>query len=67
MLAGAVSSGAVIRAAEVLGADLAYLGTRFIATREADAPDEYKQLLVSQTSADLAYTVATWPALQPTG
>lgn len=56
VMAGAVSSGAVIRAAEVLGADLAYLGTRFIATRESDAPDEYKQLLVSQTSTDLVYT-----------
>ena len=56
VMAGAVSTGAVIRAAEVLGADLAYLGTRFIATREADAPDEYKELLVSQTSTDLAYT-----------
>jgi nitronate monooxygenase len=55
-MAGAVSTGAVIRAAEVLGADLAYLGTRFIATREADAPDDYKALLVSQTSTDLAYT-----------
>jgi nitronate monooxygenase len=56
VMAGAVSCGAVIRAAEVLGADLAYLGTRFIATQEADAPDEYKQLLVSQTSTDLVYT-----------
>jgi nitronate monooxygenase len=56
VMAGAVSSGAVIRAAEVLGADLAYLGTRFIATQEADAPDAYKSLLVSQTSADLVYT-----------
>jgi nitronate monooxygenase len=56
VLAGAVSSGAVIRAAEVLGADLAYLGTRFIATRESDAPEEYKELLVSQTSSDLMYT-----------
>jgi nitronate monooxygenase len=56
VMAGAVSTGAVIRAAEVLGADLAYLGTRFIATQEADAPDEYKQLLVSQTSTDLVYT-----------
>jgi nitronate monooxygenase len=56
VMAGAVSTGAVIRAAELLGADLAYLGTRFIATQEADAPDEYKALLVSQTSTDLAYT-----------
>jgi nitronate monooxygenase len=56
VLAGAVSTGAVVRAAEVLGADLAYLGTRFIATQESDAPPAYKALLVSQTSADLAYT-----------
>ena len=34
VMAGAVSNGAIIRAAEILGADLAYLGTRFIATRE---------------------------------
>jgi len=56
VLAGAVSDGATIRAAEVLGADLVYLGTRFIATAEADAPAAYKDLLVSQTSSDLSYT-----------
>ncbi|HEV2530433.1 nitronate monooxygenase [Phenylobacterium sp.] len=56
VLAGAVSTGAAIRAAEVLGADLAYLGTRFIATRESDAPEAYKELLVSQGSAGLMYT-----------
>jgi nitronate monooxygenase len=56
VMAGAVSTGAVIRAAEVLGADLAYLGTRFIATQESDAPEEYKQLLVSESSTDLMYT-----------
>ncbi len=56
IMAGAVSTGAVVRAAEVLGADLAYMGTRFIATRESDAPDAYKALLISETSADLTYT-----------
>jgi len=56
VMAGAVSSGAVVRAAEILGADLAYMGTRFIATQESDAPEAYKALLVSQTSADLLYT-----------
>jgi nitronate monooxygenase len=56
ILAGAVSTGAVVRAAEILGADLAYMGTRFIATQEADAPAAYKDLLVSQTSSDLIYT-----------
>jgi nitronate monooxygenase len=56
VLAGAVSTGAVIRAAELLGADLAYLGTRFIATRESNAPQAYKDLLVSQKSDGLIYT-----------
>jgi nitronate monooxygenase len=58
VLAGAVSNGAAIRAAEMLGADLAYLGTRFIATQESVAPPAYKQLLLSQSSADLRYTAA---------
>jgi nitronate monooxygenase len=56
VLAGAVSNGAAVRAAEVLGADLAYLGTRFIATRESSASDEYKSLLLSGSSSDLMYT-----------
>ena len=56
VMAGAVSTGAVIRAAEVLGADLAYLGTRFIATKESEVPEEYKALLVSETSTGLIYT-----------
>ena len=56
VMAGAVSDGATIRAAEILGADLAYLGTRFIATQESDAPQAYKEMLVSATSADLVYT-----------
>jgi nitronate monooxygenase len=42
VLAGAVSTGAVVRAAEILGAGLAYMGTRFIATQESDAPEAYK-------------------------
>lgn len=56
VMAGAVSSGAAIRAAEILGADLAYLGTRFIATQESGATQEYKDLLVSQGIDGLMYT-----------
>jgi nitronate monooxygenase len=56
VLAGAVSNGATIRAAEILGADLVYMGTRFIATREAAAPDEYKAMIVDGTAADVIYT-----------
>jgi nitronate monooxygenase len=58
VLAGAVSNGAIIRAAEVLGADLSYLGTRFIATHESGAPDAYKAMLVAGESADVMYTNA---------
>ncbi|BBZ70656.1 MULTISPECIES: NAD(P)H-dependent flavin oxidoreductase [Mycobacterium] len=56
VMAGAVSNGAVIRAAEILGADLSYLGTRFIATRESMAADEYKAMILRASSTDLLYT-----------
>jgi nitronate monooxygenase len=56
VMAGAVSTGAVIRAAEVLGADLAYVGTRMIATRESAAPDAYKTMLVQGGVTDVIYT-----------
>lgn len=56
VMAGAVTTGAAIRAAEILGADLSYLGTRFIATQEALGPPEYKNWLVSETSDQLVYT-----------
>lgn len=56
VLAGAVSNGSAIRAAEILGADLSYLGTRFIATEESGARDEYKAMLLRGSSTDLMYT-----------
>jgi len=56
IMAGAVAHGAAIRAAEVLGADLAYVGTRFIASVESMAPPEYKQMLIDATSDDLVFT-----------
>jgi nitronate monooxygenase len=56
VMAGAVTTGAAIRAAEVLGADLAYLGTRFIATRESGAPEAYKAMLVAAGVEDVIYT-----------
>jgi len=58
VMAGAVSTGAAIRAAEILGADLAYLGTRFIATQESGVPESYKDLLVLESAKDLIYTPA---------
>ena len=56
VLGGAVSDGFMVRAARVLGADLAYMGTRFIATRESRATPEYKQALVENGLSDLMYT-----------
>jgi len=57
-LAGALSDGRSLRAAQVLGADLAYMGTRFIATRESRAHEDYKALLVSEGTPDVLYTPA---------
>ncbi len=57
-LSGCISSGRGIAAAQALGADFAYLGTRFIATQESAASDDYKQMLLGATSADILYTPA---------
>lgn len=57
-LAGAISDGRSVRAAEVLGADLAYIGTRFIATSESDADAGYKDMLVTEGTDDIVYTPA---------
>ncbi|MCR1785046.1 nitronate monooxygenase [Nocardioides carbamazepini] len=75
VLAGTVTTGAMVRAAEVLGADLAYVGTRFIATHESLAPAAYKEMLVASRAEDLRYTsavngvAANWlePALRRVG
>lgn len=58
VLAGAITDGAGIAAARVLGADLAYLGTRFIASRESRAPEGYKRMIVEASAADIIYTPA---------
>ena len=56
LLAGAIASGDAVLAAQAAGADLAYLGTRFIATREANAKPEYKKMLIDAAAADIVYT-----------
>jgi len=55
-MAGAVSTGAAIRAGEILGADLAFLGTRFLATTESMAHPLQKQWVVEGSARDLVYT-----------
>ena len=56
ILSGSMSRGNDILAAQAIGADLAYIGTRFIATREANAPAEYKEMIVSSKADDIVYT-----------
>ncbi|HJP67798.1 MAG TPA: nitronate monooxygenase family protein [Sphingomicrobium sp.] len=56
VLAGAISSGRQIAAARMMGADLAYLGTRFIATRESMAAPAHKEMIVSSKAADVIST-----------
>ena len=53
VLGGGISTGRAVRAAEVLGADYAYLGTRFIASAESMADPEYKQMVVDATGSDI--------------
>lgn len=57
-LAGAISDGRAVRAAQVLGADLAYIGTRFIAVKEAMASEDFKEMVVDSEAADIVYTDA---------
>jgi nitronate monooxygenase len=58
ILSGAITNGRQIAAAEMLGADLAYLGTRFINTRESLAPTGHKQMIVDANAKDIVYTAA---------
>lgn len=56
ILAGAMNTGNDILAAETMGADFAYIGTRFIATKEGSAEQDYKQMIVDSTFEDVVYT-----------
>jgi nitronate monooxygenase len=58
LLSGVMSTGRHIAAALMLGADLAYLGTRFIVTKESLAEDGFKQMILSSRGADIVYTPA---------
>lgn len=56
--AGAISTGAHVLAARAMGADLAYMGTRFIATRESMAKEAFKQMICTSKASDIMYTSA---------
>ncbi len=56
LLAGSISTGSDVLSAQAMGADLAYMGTRFIATQECRAQAEYKEMLVSSAASDIIYS-----------
>ena len=56
ILSGSMSRGNDALAAQAMGADLAYIGTRFIATEEANASDGYKKMIVDSAAADIVYS-----------
>jgi len=56
LLAGCLSSGRDVATAQMMGADLAYIGTRFIATKEAMAETDYKDMVVESRAEDIVYT-----------
>ncbi|HJS79275.1 MAG TPA: nitronate monooxygenase family protein, partial [Vitreimonas sp.] len=56
LLSGAIATGKGILAAQAMGADLAYMGSAFIATTEANAPEAYKQMIVDSKAGDIVYT-----------
>jgi nitronate monooxygenase len=56
LLSGAISVGRSILAAQAAGADLAYIGSPFIATVEASAPRTYKQMIVDSAASDIVYS-----------
>lgn len=56
LLSGAIATGRGVLAAQALGADLAYMGSAFIATKEANAPEAYKQMIVDSSAGDIVYS-----------
>ena len=56
LLSGAIANGGAILAAQAMGADLAYIGSPFIATEEARADGAYKQMIVDSQAADIVYS-----------
>lgn len=58
ILSGCINNGSAILAAEILGADFAYMGTRFIASKESMASEAYKTMLLNAQAEDIIYTDA---------
>ncbi|MXP63064.1 nitronate monooxygenase [Roseomonas sp. M0104] len=58
LLGGSINTGRQVAAARLMGADLAYIGTRFVATRESMAPPEYRRMILEARARDVVYTSA---------
>jgi len=58
LLSGCISTGRDIASAMQMGADLAYMGTRFINTKESTAPDDYRKMIIDAGASDIVYTAA---------
>ncbi|WP_034298233.1 nitronate monooxygenase family protein [Herbaspirillum sp. RV1423] len=56
ILSGAIATGDAILSAQAMGADLAYIGSRWLATKEANVSDAYRQAIIESTAADVVYT-----------
>tara|TARA_B100000287_G_C20671362_1_gene793501 strand:- start:3865 stop:4839 length:975 start_codon:yes stop_codon:yes gene_type:complete len=56
LLSGSISDGHSVASALAMGADLAYIGTSFIATKESEADDNYKKMLIESSAKDIVYT-----------
>jgi nitronate monooxygenase len=58
LLSGCISTGKDVAAALQMGADLAYMGTRFINTHESQATDEYRKMIIDSGASDIIYTAS---------
>lgn len=58
LLSGCISTGRDIASAMQMGADLAYMGTRFINTKESKAPEAYRDMIIDAGASDIVYTAA---------
>ena len=58
ILSGCISNGRDVASAMQMGADYAYMGTRFINTKESRAPEDYKQMIINSGATDIVYTAA---------
>ena len=58
ILSGCISNGRDVASALQMGADLAYMGTRFINTKESKAPEDYRSMIIDSGASDIVYTAA---------